>query len=441
VLGGARERLKQNQLALAVELARTTTEPLRAQYSRDPVPFVLAMALFIAQREGVHTTVGTPRSLLAELAKLLGLELEQVALFAALSRKLGLWSHTLEPYRELGVVADLGPGLLEIWQGGSAWDFGREEPEVLRAATSARQPSPARDLAASLLRALLELAQDRWVPVEIFGRLVLGEPSLLTLQARLGQWSKRVGLASGDTAELLGHALVDLFTLGVIDQAELGDVSESAAIRLNTRGAEARAHGISRLKLAQDGAKARLAEADGAESSLSVVGDPAALCFRVETATSLRQLLNAAHCFEIDRLDGQLFLRISADRIAARVLAGTTAAQLRSQLEPLAAWTEPVEALVAESTRPRARLDFVPSLGFLWIEDDALRLRLSSHPSTAALFLEPSPLGGLLVRANVGLERLVKACRAAGVVVWHDAGLLGAKRSRVTGKARTPEQR
>jgi hypothetical protein len=63
------------------------------------------------------------------------------------------------------------------------------------------------------------------------------------------------------------------------------------------------------------------------------------------------------------------------------------------------------------------RGSFVPSSGFLWVDDANVRELLRTRRSTAELFLDPSPPGGLLVSSQIDLERLVRRCRTVGVEI------------------------
>jgi hypothetical protein len=73
------------------------------------------------------------------------------------------------------------------------------------------------------------------------------------------------------------------------------------------------------------------------------------------------------------------------------------------------------------------RGEFVPTAGFLWIEDADVRDLLRTRRRTADLFIDPSPLGGLLIAPGVELDRLVLRCRGLGVEVLSDGEVYHAR--------------
>jgi hypothetical protein len=69
---------------------------------------------------------------------------------------------------------------------------------------------------------------------------------------------------------------------------------------------------------------------------------------------------------------------------------------------------------------------FTASSGFLWIDDVEIRELLRTRRPAAELFLDPSPLGGLLVAPDVDADRLVRRCRSLGVEVEVEGGVFRA---------------
>ncbi|HEX4516252.1 MAG TPA: hypothetical protein VH054_22045, partial [Polyangiaceae bacterium] len=137
--------------------------PRRARFAPDPSPLVVGLAL--AAREGtseVKSNIGTPKSLTQKLGGRFGREATTVAMLVAISRAVGLWEAS-------AVVASSPPGSLRLsdmpallfsaWRRGGAWDEAREEPEVLRLPTDARDPSPIGVVRELLLEALVELGE------------------------------------------------------------------------------------------------------------------------------------------------------------------------------------------------------------------------------------------------------------------------------------------
>lgn len=407
VVATERGRASAEQQRLRTRIEASTIEPLRAQFSRDPVPYVLGMALHAQRREGLRANVGTPRSLWSSIGQGLGLEPAVAELFAVLGRGLGLWTSP-EPWRELGTVSQLFPRLIESWRLGVVWDLGRAEPEVLRAPASARAPSPARDVALALLDALKNIGAQRWVALEALGQLTLSDPRLVNIDARLQRWAKRLGLAVPEASVVIARATQDLFALGVLDRADRADagLGTSSAVHVAAR------------------TRSLWSQVVPASEAALAVQPLGPLRFELGPQTQIAATLAAGPLLEPSGFDPRLTFEVSPQGVERFALAGGTAAQMRALLEPLGTWTDASQALVEEATRSRVRLDLAPAAGFVWIEDEALRERLRTQSGLAVLFVEPSPPGGLLVRAGVSLERLLKACRARGVALrlLDDAG-------------------
>jgi hypothetical protein len=69
----------------------------------------------------------------------------------------------------------------------------------------------------------------------------------------------------------------------------------------------------------------------------------------------------------------------------------------------------------------------VPAGGFLWVDDANVRELLRTRRSTAELFLDPSPPGGLLVSAQVDLDRLARRCRTVGIEIVAEGQVVRAR--------------
>jgi hypothetical protein len=63
----------------------------------------------------------------------------------------------------------------------------------------------------------------------------------------------------------------------------------------------------------------------------------------------------------------------------------------------------------------------------LWVDDANVRELLRTRRSTGELFVEPSPMGGLLVSASVDLDRLVRRCRTVGVEIITEGNVVRAR--------------
>jgi hypothetical protein len=69
--------------------------------------------------------------------------------------------------------------------------------------------------------------------------------------------------------------------------------------------------------------------------------------------------------------------------------------------------------------------------GFLWIDNADVRDMLLATPASAELFVDPSPPAGLLVGAGVDPERLLRRCRALGVDVSVEEGLMRVRQATI----------
>src|SRR5262249_765406 len=120
---------------------------------------------------------------------------------------------------------------------------------------------------------------------------------------------------------------------------------------------------------------------------------------------------------------------------------------LRQRIEAIAPLPEGLSRTLAQASVVVGRGTFVPTIGFLWVDDPNVRELLRTRRSTAELFLDPSPLAGLLVSAQVDLDRLARRCRTVGVEVVIEGQVVRAKsiphtsgeRRRTTSSSRMPK--
>jgi hypothetical protein len=112
-----------------------------------------------------------------------------------------------------------------------------------------------------------------------------------------------------------------------------------------------------------------------------------------------------------------LDLVVAPQTLARALSAGYEADSLRQRIEAIAPLPETLSRTLAAASVVVGRGSFVPSIGFLWVDDANVRELLRTRRSTAELFLEPSPPGGLLISSQADLDRLVRRCRTVGVEV------------------------
>lgn len=377
--------------------------PRRARFAEDPTALALALALAVRDPSvEVKAGVGTPRSLLTKLATRFGKDPEQVAFVAALSRAIGLWDPSAiglaSPPGALP-VSELARALFGAWRRGGAWDEARPDGEVLRAPPEARESSAAGVVRDLVLEALHELSDGRWVPWEAVAAYVRSDSRTPGVERLVERWAQRSGLgAPAPEAIARRIALGSLHLLGVVD---LGDPDEDGALgptlRITPRG---RSYLI-----------------DTPESR--PIGEPSRFldhqALRVGTAAQVGGVIALAPLVEVGAVSGALDLLVTAQSLSHALSAGFEADVLQARLETLAQLPDPIARSLAQASAVIGRAEFVPTAGFLWVEDPEIRELLRSRRQTVDLFVDPSPPAGLLVQPGVDLERLARRCRSLGV--------------------------
>ncbi len=385
--------------------------PRRARFSFDPGPIALAIAIAMREpsnefREGV----GTPKSLLARLGARFGRTPETVALIAAVSRALGLWDSsamsTSVPPGSLRVDA-LATRLFETWLHGGAWDEARLEPETLRS-QHPRDASPSGVLRAMVLDALRDLGDGRWVPWSSLEGYFSTDHRMPALARLLRRWAERTGTEAPSPLEIAKRiATESLPALGVVDLGDEGARSQTT-LRLTKRG---------RTLL---GSEPPARDDDPCMFIESCV-------LRVGKSTSIGAILALSPFVEIGRVEDTLELLLTEASITHALSGGHEAEPFRARLERLAELPDPLVRILDQASQVVGRATFLASAGFLWVDDPDLRETLRTRRSTSELFLDPSPLGGLLVAPGIELDRLARRLRSAGVELLHEGGVVRAR--------------
>jgi hypothetical protein len=414
--------------------------PRRARFVEDPAPLALAMALLVRDPAvEVRPGVGTPRSLVAKFAARFGRDVETVGFIAALSRAVGLWDPSavgLASSPGALEVQDLGRALFEAWRRGGVWDEARPDHEVLRAPPEAREPSSVGVVRELVLEALRELSDGRWAPWEAVAAYVRSDSRTPGVARLLERWAQRGGFAAVSPLEVARRiALESLHALGMLD---IGDADESDASALGPT-----------LRITPRG-RAYLADAPesrrGAEPSRFLDNQ----AIRVGRGAKVGTVVAIAPFVEIGGVAGALDLFVTPQAVSHALSAGFEADVIRSRIEQLAALPDPILRLLTQASAVIGRGEFVPTVGFFWVDDPEIRELLSTRRQTADLFVDPSPPGGLLIAAGVDLDRLVRRCRTLGVEVvvegaarrTDSSGTLPALRSsRAPSSARLPATR
>jgi hypothetical protein len=389
--------------------------PRRARFAQDPGS--LAMALAMAVREGqseVKPGLGTPKSLLQRLATRFGREPSHVALLAALSRSIGLWDATAlqvsAPPGSLS-VGDLGARLFAAWQRGGAWDEGRADSETLRLPPDNRDLSPASAVAEVLLEALRELGQDRWIPWTSLATYLQSDPHMEGLGRLFRRWAERTGSEATDPMTV-AHRIVteSLPALGLLDIGDEDAEGGGLTLRLTPRG----------RSLLTD-----LATRAGDAAPKSKFIDTAVL--RVTGSAMVAQVIHLFPFVEIGKVGAELDLIVAPQTLARAISAGHEADSLRQRIEFVAKLPESLSKTLAAASVVVGRGEFVPVAGFLWVEDANVRELLRTRRTTADMFVDPSPAGGLLVAANIEVEKLVRRARTVGIEITSAGQVLRAK--------------
>jgi hypothetical protein len=418
IVGEARRRAAESRReAIRAHVLAEDHAPRRATFARDPWP--LAMAFAMAARESaseVRPGVGTPRSLLTKLASRFGVEVETAALLASLSRAIGLWdAPALSVASPPGAwpVRELTRALFVTWRRGGAWDEARPEREVLRAPPDQRDASAATVLRDVVLDALSDLGEGSWMPWSALAGWLASDPRAEALDRLFRRWAERTNLPAPSVGEVARRiALETLPALGVVDVGTVDDVAggaEPACLRLTARG---------RALVGGGTPSAAPTPAEFIDTHV----------LRLGTDTTVAHVLGLAGIVELGRLDGGLDLVLSPAVIAKAISSGVDGDGLRERIEAIAPMPESLSQTMMRACAVVGRGALVQTSGFLWVDDPDVRDMLRTRRGTADLFLDPSPPGGLLVGADVEVDRLVRRCRALGVEIESDGAALRVRR-------------
>lgn len=379
--------------------------PHRARFAEDPAPLALAMALAVRDPAvEVRAGVGTPRSLITKFAARFGRESESVGFIAALSRAVGLWDPSavgLAAPPGAFDVQDLGRALFDAWRRGGAWDEARPDGEVLRAPPEARETSAVGVLRDLVLDALQELGDGRWAPWEAIAAYVRSDARTPGVGRLVERWAQRNGFEAMAPEEIARRiALESLHALGVVD---LGDAEAEGknpigpTLRITSRG---------RAFLLDTPESRRAAEPSRFLDNQAV---------RVGRGAKVGSVISLAPFVEIGGVTAALDLHVTPQSVGHALSAGFEGDVIRFRLEQLAPLPDPIARLLTQASAVVGRGEFLPTAGFLWVEDPEVRELLRTRRQSADLFIDPSPPAGLLVAAGVDLDRLARRCRSLGV--------------------------
>ncbi|MFO0589523.1 MAG: hypothetical protein U0441_18440 [Polyangiaceae bacterium] len=423
IVGADRQRLRETRRAeIRSFVLEEDHAPRRARFTADPAMLAMAMALAVREPGSeVRPGVGTPRSLLVRLSQRFGRDQETVGLLAALSRAIGLWEPSAAvsatPPGSLA-VHQLTPLLFQTWRRGGAWDEARPEREVLRVPEANRDASPSGVLRETVLDALQDLGEGRWVPWKALSGYLAADARVPGVERLLRRWAERAGVEPPSVIDVTHRiALETLPALGIVDLGGTdGDESSEVALRLTPRG------------------RALLA---GAAPSF----DPSPSKFvdahdlRGGPTAQVAAVLGLGAFAEIGRVDDGLHLLITPPALSKALTAGLDADMARARIEAVAPLTDSLARTLMQASVVIGRGTYVAASGFLWIEDTEVREMLRTRRPVSELFVDPSPPAGLLIAPDVDTDRLVRRCRALGVEIEIEGGVL---RVRTTAGAPPP---
>ncbi|MBL9028769.1 MAG: hypothetical protein JNL21_41635 [Myxococcales bacterium] len=390
--------------------------PRRASFARDPAGIALAIA--IAAREAqaeIRPNVGTPRSLIVRLAQRFGRAPDAVWLIAALSRGVGLWEptaiSTASPPGSMP-VGHVASSLFAAWRAGGSWDEARPEPEMLRASPDQREPSPMRGLRELVLDGLLELGEEGWILYGSFERYVLSDPRIAGLERLLRRWAERLGLEPPPLGQVVRRIVLEtLPVLGVVDLGHDSRMSMVAVSDESDAGAEVQR---TALRLTQRG-RALIHDKYVTTPRPSEFLDSHVL--RVGTGALVGHVVALGPLAETGRVEDTIDLVLSPTAIARAIESGAGGEEIRERIEAVASLPGSLSQILERASVVVGKASLVPAVAFLWVDDPDVRELLRTRKTTADLFVDPSPPGGLLVATGVDFERLVRRCRGVGVEV------------------------
>jgi hypothetical protein len=227
-------------------------------------------------------------------------------------------------------------------------------------------------------------------------------------------------------------ALATLPLLGVIARGGGLEASGSAASPLSSTGEVAGHDGG--YAHAPMGATVRLTPRGRALlGGAKVTVDPTPSRFvethalRVAQSAKVAHVLGLAAVGELGRVGDQLDILLTPQAMARALSAGVESDALRARIELVAPLPESLSRMLLQASAVIGRGTLALASAFLWVDDPEVRELLRTRRPACELFVDPSPPGGLLVFPDVDLERVVRRCRALGVEVEVEAGVVRAR--------------
>jgi hypothetical protein len=262
-----------------------------------------------------------------------------------------------------------------------------------------------------VLDALQDLGEGRWVPWTALRGYLAEDERSAGVERLLRRWAERAAIEPPEVLEVARRiALESLPTLGMID---LGGGTEDVA------------GGELALRLTPRGRALLVGSSPTQDPTPSKFVDTHAL--RIGVSARIASVLGLAPFAEIGRVGDQLDLLLTPPSIARALSAGVESDSLRARIESIAPLPDGISRMLLQASVVIGKATLATASGFLWIEDTDVRELLRTRRPACELFVDPSPPSGLLVAADVDLERLVRRCRALGVEVESDGAVVRAR--------------
>ena len=136
---------------------------------------------------------------------------------------------------------------------------------------------------------------------------------------------------------------------------------------------------------------------------------------RMGDYTLVSDVVSLSPFVDVRQAGGELILQVTAAALARSLAQGVEQAEILERLSLIAEPTEELSRVIRQASTVLGRAEMIQAQGFLWIDDAEVRHMLSSRRQTADMFVNPSPLGGLLIVPGVELDKLAQRLRALGV--------------------------
>jgi hypothetical protein len=301
--------------------------------------------------------------------------------------------------------------VFHAWRRGGAWDESRGDGETLRLPPDQRDASGSGVVRELVIEALRELGESRWIPWPSLERYLASDHRIPGVERLLRRWAERTSVEASAPMEVARRVVLEsLPALGLLDVGEDDgeDGTTQIALRLTPRGRAL----VADKPIPHDGAASKFLDTH---------------VLRIGPTARVSNVLAIFGFVDVGRVAETLDLIVAPQTLARALSAGYEADSLRQRIEAVAPLPETLSRTLAQASVVVGRGSFIATSGFLWVDDANVRELLRTRRSTAELFLDPSPAGGLLVSPQVDLDRLARRCRTVGVEIVSEGQVVRAR--------------